>query len=123
MNENKNETNTKFESFKELTDRMNEIYRIKNRNYGDSFSKSVDEELMASPRIRLTDKLERFKKLSKGFDRYVKNGYVEANKVDYDDESLEDTLLDMANYSLMTILEIRRLNELGEIKNEKNKIK
>lgn len=123
MNENKNETNTKFESFKELTNRMNEIYRIKNRNYGDSFSKSVDEELMASPRIRLTDKLERFKKLSKGFDRYVRNGYVDANKIDYDDESIEDTLLDMANYSLMTILEIRRLNELGGIKNEKNKIK
>lgn len=123
MNENKNEINTKFESFKELTDRMNEIYRIKNRNYRDSFSKSVDEELMASPRIRLTDKLERFKKLSKGFDRYVRNGYVDANKIDYDDESIEDTLLDMANYSLMTILEIRRLNELGEIKNEKNKIK
>lgn len=123
MNENKNEINTKFESFKELTDRMNEIYRIKNKNYGDSFSKSVDEELMASPRIRLTDKLERFKKLSKGFDRYVRNGYVDANKIDYDDESIEDTLLDMANYSLMTILEIRRLNELGEIKNEKNKIK
>lgn len=123
MNENKNEINTKFESFKKLTDRMNEIYRIKNKNYGDSFSKSVDEELMASPRIRLTYKLERFKKLSKGFDRYVRNGYVDANKIDYDDESIEDTLLDMANYSLMTILEIRRLNELGEIKNEKNKIK
>ena len=47
---------------------------------------------MAMPRIRLSDKLNRFKKLSKNGDAKVA------------DESIRDTLIDLANYALMTIL-------------------
>lgn len=46
-------------------------------------------------RIRLSDKLNRFKTLSRN------------PNIDKADESLTDTLLDLANYALMTILEIR----------------
>ena len=47
------------------------------------------------PRIRLGDKLNRFKTLTKG-QRYI----VVKN------ESIRDTLLDLANYAIMTIMEI-----------------
>lgn len=75
---------------------LNAIYSSKNRDYGNSFHKTYVEEGMAMPRIRLSDKFERFKKLSRSFgeDAMVK------------DETLVDTLLDMANYCLMTVMEI-----------------
>ncbi len=75
---------------KELTD----LYNKKNADYGDSFHKTFLEEGFAMPRIRLSDKLERFKKLSKGSEVQVKT------------ESMRDTLLDLANYSILTIMEL-----------------
>ena len=45
-------------------------------------------------RIRLSDKLERFKTLSK------------SNQPLINDESMKDTLLDLANYAIMTYMEI-----------------
>ena len=86
---------TKYERHKQLCDKLNEIYIRKNRDYGDSFHLSYLEEGMAMPRIRLSDKLNRFKSLTKGDNqRLVK------------DETIVDTLIDLANYALMTVLEI-----------------
>lgn len=74
---------------------LNDIYERKNHDYGDSFHKTFVEEGMAMPRIRLSDKFERFKNLSR-----------ETSRTLVTDESIRDTLLDLANYALMTILEI-----------------
>lgn len=46
------------------------------------------------PRIRLGDKLARFKSLTKSEVQEVK------------DESIRDTLIDLANYAIMTVLEL-----------------
>lgn len=73
---------------------LNELYEKKNRDYGDSFHKTYLEEGMAMARIRLTDKLERFKKLTREGGQEVK------------DESIRDTLIDMANYAIMTAMEV-----------------
>lgn len=75
---------------------LNGLYEMKNRDYGDSFHKTYLEEGMAMARIRLTDKLERFKKLTREGGRAVK------------DESIRDTLIDMANYAIMTVMEMDR---------------
>ena len=56
---------TKVEKHKELCDYLNDLYARKNADYGDSFHLSYIEEGMAMPRIRLGDKLNRFKQLSK----------------------------------------------------------
>lgn len=78
---------------------MNELYDRKNRDYGDSFHKTFLEEGMAMARIRLSDKLERFKKLSRADeDARVK------------DESIRDTLIDLGNYAVMTVMELDRQN-------------
>ena len=84
----------KQERHKQLCQLLNETYVKKNHDYGDSFHLSFLEEGMSMPRIRLSDKLNRFKVLSKGCSQHVR------------DESIKDTLLDLANYALMTILEI-----------------
>ena len=77
---------------------LNDLYRKKNADYGDSFHISFIEEGMAMPRIRLTDKLMRFKQLTTSGTRKVT------------DESIRDTLIDLANYAIMTIMEIDALN-------------
>lgn len=74
---------------------LNDIYRRKNHDYGDSFHTTFLEEGMAMSRIRLSDKLSRFKKLSKSSDGAM-----------VDDESIRDTLLDLANYAIMTVIEM-----------------
>jgi hypothetical protein len=85
---------TKVEHHAEICAYLNGIYERKNADYGDSFHKTFLEEGMAMARIRLTDKLERFKKLTKSKDQQVK------------DESIRDTLLDLANYAIMTVMEL-----------------
>jgi hypothetical protein len=79
---------------------LNKIYEQKNHDYGDSFHETWKEEGFAMARIRLSDKLNRFKKLSK---------IIEVDNEDQmvKDESMQDTLLDLANYAIMTVMEMR----------------
>ena len=84
---------------KELCEKLNDIYAAKNHDYGDSFGKTFQEEGFAMARIRLSDKLNRFKTLSK-------KGTDSSDSQKVLDESMEDTLMDLANYALMTVLEI-----------------
>lgn len=86
---------TKVERHEELCSYLNTLYAKKNHDYGDSFHEMFLEEGWASARIRLTDKLKRFKQLTKNPDsQQIK------------DESVRDTLIDLANYALMSVLEL-----------------
>ena len=82
------------EIHKQVCNKLNELYSKKNTDYGNSFHKTYLEEGLARARIRLSDKLERFKTLSK------------SNQPLINDESMKDTLLDLANYAIMTYMEI-----------------
>lgn len=92
---------TKVERHMELCKMINSVYNKKNQDYGDSFHQTFLEEGYAMARIRLSDKLSRFKSLTRP--DAIQN---------VTDESLTDTLLDLANYALMTILEIREAQGL-----------
>jgi hypothetical protein len=85
---------SKIEKHKRICDELNVLYAKKNHDYGDSFHFSFLEEGMAMPRIRLGDKFNRFKTLSRN------------NTQEVNDESIRDTLIDLANYAIMTILEM-----------------
>lgn len=87
---------SKVDSHRKLCDELNALYAKKNADYGDSFHQTFLEEGYAMSRIRLMDKLNRFKTLSR----------KDPSKHEVRDESLRDTLLDLANYALMTILEM-----------------
>ena len=84
----------KVEKHAKICGLLNTIYAKKNHDYGDSFGISFREEGMAMARIRLGDKYNRFKTLSRGTDQKIK------------DESIKDTLLDLANYAIMTVIEM-----------------
>lgn len=94
----------KVKEFVSICKEMTELYNLKNIDYGDSFGKSFEEWGMTMPCIRLTDKLNRLCSLTKNFSQRVQ------------DESIEDTLKDLANYSIMTLIELRRLKERSHIK-------
>lgn len=79
---------------KKLCDGLNALYARKNHDYGDSFHQIFIEEGLAMARIRLGDKFARFKTLSRNTQQQVT------------DESIRDTLLDLANYAIMTVLEL-----------------
>ena len=69
---------------------MHETYLKKNADYGNSFDKSLDEDGLLVAKIRLGDKFNRFSSLIK-------------QEQQVSDESMEDTLLDMANYAIMAV--------------------
>ena len=90
-------------TFKSIVDKMFETYQKKNADYGSSFSKLYDKFGMKSVLIRLTDKYNRLEALTEsGAEPQVK------------DESIEDTLMDMANYAILAIIELRARKPAGE---------
>lgn len=98
------EYNSKVERFKQLTGEMSALYARKNKDYGDSFTEMYREWGPMYPMSRMQEKLTRAIQL-------MRTGEKRAQVVD---EKVTDTLLDLANYALMTILEIKEGN--GESK-------
>ena len=88
------ELNSKVQMHLNICNEINRLYARKNHDYGDRFHQTFVEEGMAMARIRLGDKFNRFKTLSRGGDQKV------------NDESIRDTLIDLANYAIMTVLEM-----------------
>lgn len=84
----------KVDIHKKICEELNALYARKNADYGDSFGKSFKEYGLTMACIRLEDKLNRIKALRN------KDAQVA-------DESITDTLMDLANYSIMTLVEMR----------------
>ena len=91
--------------FLEYTNYLANVLQQKNLAYGDSFSKSLDEDGLLVLKIRLGDKFNRISSL------------IKRDELKENDESLEDTLLDMAGYA---ILGLKYLKEHENEKNSKN---
>ena len=79
--------------FKEITDKMFETFKAKNHDYGSSFSNLFKECGMTYAYGHMAEKLERVKSLMK--DEAKVNG-----------EGMKDSLLDLANYAILTVMEI-----------------
>ena len=88
----------KLEIHASICDSIKDLYRRKNADYGDSFSKARK----AVPNYTLG-------KLYDKFSRYM-NLSLAGEDTAQVDESLEDTLLDLANYAIMELTE-RKLDK------------
>ena len=75
--------------FSEYTNHLADVLNQKNLAYGDSFSKSVDKYGLSVIGVRLSDKYNRIEHL------------ITHHEFKENDESLEDTLLDMAGYAIL----------------------
>lgn len=84
----------KADKHEELTKQLNKTYRDKNKDYGDAFGKSHDKYGAVAGLTRISDKFHRLEELTLSGEQLVQ------------DESVLDTLLDLANYSLMLHMEL-----------------
>lgn len=82
----------RIERFHEIVNDMANLYAKKNRNYGNSFGELYDEWGDVAGVIPLHNKFSRIKSLVKG----TQNNF----------ESLEDSLKDLACYSIMFLIEL-----------------
>lgn len=91
----------KIQLHKEICDQLHETYVKKNEDYGDSFGKSVAKRGITAAMVRLEDKWNRLDNLT-----------LHPENIQVKDESIADTLLDLANYCLMTYMEIYEENNM-----------
>lgn len=85
--------------FNDITEEMNALYERKNHDYGNSFSETFRKLGIISAATRMLDKMNRIVSL------------VTKDQQKVNDESLRDTLIDIANYAVMTIMEIDKKKE------------
>ena len=85
--------------FNDITEEMNALYERKNHDYGNSFSETFRKLGIISAATRMLDKMNRIVSL------------VTKEQQKVNDESLRDTLIDIANYAVMTIMEIDKKKE------------
>ena len=81
--------------FKEITDKMFETFKAKNHDYGSSFSNLFKECGMTYAYGHMAEKLERINSLRK-------------NEAKVKGESMKDSLYDLANYAILTIMELEK---------------
>lgn len=88
----------------------NDLWLPKNTEYGDSFHKLYEDLGIISAVTQITHKYNRIKKLAVEMAR---------GNTEHKFESIQDTLLDMANYCIMTAMELERESKRSD--EEQNK--
>ena len=88
----------KVETFSKIVKEMTELYAKKNHDYGNSFDDGCDKIGTGYPLGRLLDKMNRL------IACMGKEDEMQVN------ESIEDTLKDLACYSVMTLSYLKRKN-------------
>lgn len=81
------------DAFRDITDGMYDTFKAKNHDYGNSFSELFAECGMTYAYGHMADKLKRVKSLMS--DEAKEKG-----------ESMKDSLLDLANYAILTVMEL-----------------
>ena len=79
--------------FSDILKEMQELYDRKNHDYGNSFSETIQEFGFTPAIARINDKFKRVKQMVKGEQMQV-------------NESMRDNLIDIANYCILTIIEL-----------------
>lgn len=78
---------------------IHKMYINKNHDYGDSVHDTYEKYGLVSFLVRMEDKLNRVRNLSKDD--------VKITDVKVQDEKIEDTLLDLANYAILAVMELK----------------
>lgn len=81
--------------YQQIINKLYKTYVDKNHDYGNSFDDTCDEFGLIAPVIRMNDKIKRCKSV-------LKNNDFKVN------ESLEDTISDLANYCIMTLIWMKK---------------
>lgn len=90
---------TNTDHFKQIAHNLALLYERKNNAYGNSFGNTFQRLGIISAFTRISDKYERLCNLATH------------HNIDNLGESIEDTLMDLAAYSIMTLMELDKLKE------------
>lgn len=85
------ELDSSVDSFMDITTNMAKVYAAKNHDYGNSFDCSLSKFGLIAGLVRMGDKMNRLESLIN-------------KKAMVKDESIRDTLLDLASYCIMTVM-------------------
>ena len=88
----------------DICDLIKDTYASKHHDYGPSFEKTFYEYGWKAPLVRMEDKMSRLKSL---FEKGDENRKVK-------DESIKDTVIDLANYSIMLATELQLLEDYNK---------
>ena len=80
-----------LKAFDSVTADLKAMYDRKNKDYGDSFNRSLNKRGLIAYIVRAEDKFERIDNLL-------------SNPAYVNDEAIEDTIRDLANYSIMAVM-------------------
>ncbi len=80
-----------LKAFDSVVADLRALYDRKNRDYKDSFKRSLDKRGLIAYVVRAEDKFERIDNLIE-------------NPTHVNDEAIEDTIRDLANYSIMAVM-------------------
>lgn len=100
-NKNKDEQFDRIKRHLEIVTGLNKLYSEKNHDYGNSFGETYQKLGIISALTRISDKYNRLVSLA--------TKPEEERKVK--DESIRDTLLDLSNYCIMTVIEMENNND------------
>ena len=99
-----NDNDSRVRRFRAFANALVDQYRRKNEAYGDSFGKSVRKYGPISALTRMSDKWNRLESLM-----------VDKNRNEVSDENINDTLLDLATYCIMTVMATNNENTLNNL--------
>ena len=85
----------RVEKFKQIAEEITSLYEAKDKAYGSSFTSTYEKLGIISAVTRISDKYNRLCNLTTN------------PNIDNLGESIEDTLKDLAAYSIMTLIELR----------------
>ncbi|NMW84698.1 DUF1599 domain-containing protein [Peptoniphilus sp. AGMB00490] len=87
-----------LENYENTLEELANTFFVKNERYGNSFTDTIEDYGLVASIVRLTDKFNRMTTLYKN------------KELDCDDEPIIDTMLDMANYLIMTVAYLKNSN-------------
>lgn len=83
-----------MDNFETITKEMHELYKRKNSDYGSSINDTYKKYGMVAYLVRMEDKINRARTL------------IQKKEIDVFDEKMRDTLIDLANYTILAIMEL-----------------
>lgn len=113
------------EKFREVAEHICNLYEKKNECYGDSFGKTYDESKglgLIGAITRLSDKRNRLFNIGieiakhKVIQEHYGGDGIYQRTIDDLGESLTDTLMDLAAYSIMTIVKLNENEQQNQTK-------
>lgn len=102
-------------SFRDIQDKLVKIYAKKNHDYGDSFNEGCNELGVGYAFSRIFDKTKRFQTIAKG----IMNNNL---SIEIQDETMEDTIMDLANYCMMYLAWKDKHVHVGEVEAKQSDI-